>query len=291
MIQILTSAHDQPAPSSARVAIVTFLIGEVYERTWSRMCARSWTSYAQRIGADIIVLKDRIDASDVSRSPAWQKLLILDLPWAKRYERILWLDSDIIINDEAPDILQYGGPVEKVGICEDSGHLSPAEAQVYLESRLKIQLSPHNVQTSWRTAMRERYATYNTPPHDVMFNTGVLVLSPAHHNEALKSVYSYPQISQLYEQPRLSHSLLEHDLVYTLSPRYNWGIMEPIELIFNKGRIGDETPEFMAQIIHVIVRSQLNCAYFLHFYGAMNLLKHYADTMFHDAPDLATAAE
>jgi hypothetical protein len=291
MIQILTSAQDQPAPGSARVAIVTFLIGEVYERTWSRMCAPNWAAYAQRIGADIVVLKHRIDARDVSRSPAWQKLLILDLPWAKRYERIIWLDSDIVINDEAPDILEYGGPVEKVGICEDSGRLSPAEAQVYLEGKLKIKLSPCNVQTSWRTAMLERYLNHKTAPHDVLFNTGVMVLSPAHHNETLKSVYAYPEISRLFEQPQLSHSLLANDLAYVLSPRFNWGLIEPIELIFNNGMIGDETPEFMAQVMHVIVRSQLKAAYFLHFYGAMNLLSHYADTLFAPPAALATAAE
>jgi len=136
MIDVLESPHDQPAPSSARAAIVTFVIGDVYQHAWLHMCSKSWTSYAQRIGADLIVMKDRIDATDVTRSPAWQKLLILDLPWAKRYERIIWLDSDIVINDSAPDILEYGGPIEKVGICQDVGHISPAEAQIYLEATM-----------------------------------------------------------------------------------------------------------------------------------------------------------
>jgi len=286
MIEILESPHDQPAPSSARAAIVTLLIGEVYERTWTCMCASSWARYADRIGADIIALKDRIDASDASRSPAWQKLLILDLPWAKRYERIIWLDSDIIINESAPDILEYGGPVDKVGICEDAGRLSPAEAQAYLEGG-KPRFSPCDVLTTWRTFTRDRYISHNLPPHDVMFNTGVIVLSPAHHNEALKRVYACRETSRLYEQPQLSHGLLDNDLAHILSPRFNWGIIELYVLIFKNGIVGDETPEFLAQIMHVIVRSQLKSAYFLHFYGAMSLLTQYADIMHARAPAAA----
>jgi hypothetical protein len=117
-----------------------------------------------------------------------------------------------------------------------------------------------------------------------------MVLSPAHHNDVLKHVYTYPEISRLFEQPQLSHCLMEQDLAYILSPRFNWGIIEPIELIFNNGMLGDETPEFMAQVMHVIVRSQFKAAYFLHFYGAMNLLSHYAETLFQDPPP-AVAAE
>ncbi len=291
MLHILQSAHEQPAPSSARATIVSFVIGEIYARTWSRMCSHSWIRYAERTGVDIIILQHRIDASDVDRSPAWQKLLILDQPWSQRYERIIWLDSDIIINQAAPDILEYGGPIEKVGLCEDSGRLSAAEAQIYLERKTNTVFSPRDVFTTWRHATRERYILCKTSPHEVLFNTGVMVLSPEHHNDLLKSVYTCPEMTRLFEQPELSHRLLEQDLAHVLSPRYNWGLIEPIELIFNCGMIGEETPEFMAQVMHVIVRSQLNCAYFLHFYGAMNLLTHYADNAGPDAPQIAIAAE
>jgi hypothetical protein len=291
MIDILGSAQDEPAPSGARAAIVSFVIGEVYEKTWTRMCAPNWIRYARRIGADVILFKGRIDAGDVARSPAWQKLLILGLPWARRYERIIWLDSDIVINEGAPDILDYAGPVEKIGICEDCGRMSPAEAQVYLEGKTGATLSPDKVQTSWRTALRQIYLNNQTPPHETMFNTGVMVLSPAHHDAALRSIYSCPQISHLCEQPQLSHRLLEDDLAHILSPRFNWGLIEPIELIFNNGMIGDETPEFRAQVMHVIVRSQLKSAYFLHFYGAMTLLTHYADNQLFADSQLPEAAE
>ena len=206
--------------------------------------------------------------SDVARSPAWQKLLILDLPWAKRYERIIWLDADIVINVSAPNILNSAGPVEKVGICEDAGRLSPAEAQVYLECKNNLTLSPNNVNLSWRAAMRAIYTLNETPPHDTMFNTGVMVLSPAHHNDTLRDVYACPELSHLYEQPQLSHRLVENDLAHGLSPRFNWGLVELVETIFNSGMAGGETPQFMAQVMHVLVRSQLKSAYFLHFYGA-----------------------
>ena len=86
MIWFLDSADQEPTPTSARAVIVSVVIGEDYDEMWTKLCAGSWRAYAERWGFDIIVFKGRLDKTD-ARSPAWQKLLILALPWMQRYER------------------------------------------------------------------------------------------------------------------------------------------------------------------------------------------------------------
>ena len=290
MIFIIDPKDELPAGSKARAAIVTLVVGELHTKVWTHVCSSSWISYAERTGLDIIVLTARIDETDVARSPAWQKLLILDLPWACLYERIIWLDSDILITDMAPHVLEFAGPAEKVGLCIDCARMSAAEAQVFLEVNLKVQLSPDGVDTDWHNVQRNRYRDCGLPEHDVMFNTGVMVLSPRHHNELLKSAYGAPQFCGLFEQPQLSDLLLSQDLAYVMSPRFNWGVIEPIQLIVTTGSWGDESPEFIGQLVRFIVRAQFRCAYFLHFYGAMDLLRRFADIPGKDPAEEARAA-
>jgi hypothetical protein len=277
MIWLLDSAEREPTPSPARAAIVSVVIGEAYEATWRRFCAASWVAYAERIGVDLIVFKDRIDKADLARSPAWQKLLIPGLSWMQRYERILWLDSDIIISPGAPDIFAYAGPPEKVSLCLDGARLSPAEAQIYLERLRGKPLPPDSFDIAWRAAQHETYRDNGLPPHDVQFNTGVMALSPARHKDVFRSVYNSPQVTALYEQPHLSHRLLQDDLAHVISPRFNWGIIESMRLYVQEDVLKGEDPEVIGKLVHILLNAEMRNAYFLHFYGAMNLLKLYLD--------------
>jgi len=277
MIWFLHSAEQHPTPSPNRAAIVSFVIGEDYESTWSQLCAPSWIAYAERIGVDLIVFKGRLDKTDLSRSPAWQKLLILALPWIQRYERIVWLDSDIIVSESAPDIFEFAGPPEKVGLSLEGARISPAEQQIYIERFNKVILPPDSVDTAWRNRQYGAYITHGLSPYAEQFNTGVMVLSPQHHRDLLLSVYNCPEVSRLYEQAYLSHRLLESGLAHVISPRFNWGIAESVQLYLQEEVLVYEDPHVIARIINVLVRAEMRNAYFLHFNGAMNLLKLFAD--------------
>ena len=89
----------------------------------------------------------------------------------------------------------------------------------------------------------------------------------------LRSVYDRPQATRLYEQAHLSHALHETELAHVISPRFNWGIMESMRLYLHEDVLEDETPEVLGRIVLALMRAELRNAYFLHFYGAMNLLK------------------
>ena len=133
---ILLRSAAAPVPDTGRrAAIVTIVIGADYEETWARLCQDCWRDYARKFDFDLIVIAGPLDTSPraAARSPAWQKLLILNQPWAQRYERIIWLDSDIIIAPDAQNIALAWGPAEKIGLTRVGEQISESERMLFLE--------------------------------------------------------------------------------------------------------------------------------------------------------------
>src|SRR5207237_10182487 len=96
-----------------RAALVTLIVGDAYRANWQRYCERNWRAYASRHGLDVIVLEQPLDTSPraQSRSPAWQKCLMLSQSFSAQYDQLIWLDSDIVINTHrAPNICHFLPP-------------------------------------------------------------------------------------------------------------------------------------------------------------------------------------
>lgn len=110
-----------------------------------------------------------------------------------------------------------------------------------------------------------------------MFNTGVMVVSPQHHNELFLQCYEGEQKARLYEQPLLSHEIIRRDLAYPISNRFNWGIQEALFFylpeIIDLDKRPPEMIEPVLQLARYFVRRELANSYFLHFYGTMGLMK------------------
>jgi hypothetical protein len=277
---IILGSADTPVPQTGRrAAIVTIVIGADYQETWARLCRDSWQHYAQVFDLDLIVIAAPLDtgARATARSPAWQKLLILNQPWAQRYERILWLDSDIIIAPQAQDIVKAFGPVAKIGITLSGGRSSDSERMLFLERLYRRPLRPDAERPAWVHDIHLSYDKHGVPRHDTMFNTGVMVVSPQHHNELFLHCYEGEQKARLYEQPLLSHEIIRRDLAYPISNRFNWGVQEALFFYLPEIIDLDERPpemiEPVLQLARYFVRRELANAYFLHFYGTMGLMK------------------
>src|SRR5437870_3310658 len=107
---ITLNDRDQswPPGNHCKNAIVSIVIGDRYQTAWDRACKSTWTAYAQKYGYDIVIIQCHLDESDRARarSVSWQKLLVLSQPWARHYERVVWVDSDIVFSKTAPDILK-----------------------------------------------------------------------------------------------------------------------------------------------------------------------------------------
>lgn len=205
-------------------AIVTLAIGQRYLKFWQRFCKANWQSYADKHGYDIICIDNFLDNSERAkqRSPAWQKCLILSQDFARRYERIVWIDADILINASNAPCIVEGVPKDKVGAVKTRGLLSPE-----LDDKLKVRFQDYyNKSTSLYYDPREFYTSYGLPADfDEVINTGVLVLSPHSHQKLLEKVYGdyeekgAPEWNA--ENRPLSYELLKTDSVYWLDPRFN----------------------------------------------------------------------
>src|SRR6266568_2550732 len=115
-----------------RTAIVTLLLGRPYQLAWHDLCEPGWRAYADRHGYDILVIDRPLDVTPraMARSPAWQKCLILQPSVAGEYDRIVWVDADIVINPSAPAVTT-AVPIEKIGAVDEFAYPSPQSHQAF----------------------------------------------------------------------------------------------------------------------------------------------------------------
>ncbi|HUJ10301.1 MAG TPA: hypothetical protein VL171_09760 [Verrucomicrobiae bacterium] len=217
-------------------AIVTLAMGEPYQQHWKRRCESNWRAYASRHGFDLICIEQPLDNSERARkrSPAWQKCLILSQDFAQRYERIVWIDSDILINNHAAPAIDSGVPLEKVGAVEEYPY--SREWHHYREAIHDRIYEFFEGKAIRNYTAPEYYTTYGfSAGVDEVVNTGVLVLSPRHHRSLLERTYSnYEEKGgrewQMEMRP-LSYELVKSDSVQWIDPRFN--VMWPAVLFLH----------------------------------------------------------
>jgi len=212
-----------------RTALTTVCIGDKYRNTWERFSRKSWELYAEKHDYSLVVIDEPIDRSDrgTARSPAWQKCLVLEHPALREYERVVWIDADIVINTTtAPDIL-YGIPSEKIGAVISGAYLHEDLKVPFLERLRGRSYPPHQDSRVWSEDQRFWQHGLQHPTHEIV-QTGVLVLSPSHHAPLLRQVYDgqYPVDLPGYEQMPLSSAILVNDLLQHLNSRFNAVIYE-----------------------------------------------------------------
>jgi len=218
-----------------RQTIVTLAIGADYAERFERHCRANWSAYAKRHGFDLIVITEPLDTSARahSRSPAWQKCLILGAPQVAGYERVVWVDSDICINPEAPSILD-GVPPERIGVTDEHRFPSLEGRQSILDAIVAAAPEHGDFDRRFWEAWRSPGAwhAYMRLPsgQSHIVQSGVMVLSPKHHRETLEHVYrSYEDAasSPLNRAPGwgemgpLSHAIQAHRLQHWIDPRFN----------------------------------------------------------------------
>src|SRR5215469_15572908 len=106
-----------------KAAIVTLAIGDAYLNRWRAYCKPGWSRYAERHNFELIVIDRPLDQTPraAARSPAWQKCLVLRPDIAGSFDRIVWIDSDVLINDRrAFSSIAEGVPLGKLGATDAS---------------------------------------------------------------------------------------------------------------------------------------------------------------------------
>lgn len=151
-----------------RTAIVTIAMGDVYERI-AKISHPSIKVYADRIGADFIVINRR---SISSTSPHFEKFQIYYL--LNKYNRILFIDTDIIIRKDCPNLFEEV-PEDELGAFNEGSFADRAGA-------MEMIMHQYGHKVDW---------------DGKYYNTGVMVISRCH-----KFLFKKPEIeiSNFYEQ-------------------------------------------------------------------------------------------
>ncbi|MBL8671001.1 MAG: hypothetical protein JNK11_10160 [Alphaproteobacteria bacterium] len=260
------------APSN-RKAIATLAIGPHYESLWRSHCEASWHAYAERHGYDVIAVTQPLDTSDRARarSPAWQALLVLSQDWSAKYDRIAWVDSDIVLNyREAPCILD-ACPEELVGAVEEYDTFGPMLKQVIKERSRKYWQTLAIVPDELKAAHKgeaDPYSAYGLPrtfPHHL--NCGVLAASPRRHRALFEHIYyGYEDKGSPawnYHNWPMAFELQDRKVLHLLDPRFNFVLfyfmllfapaVHPLLPTLSGGRLA--------------VRAAFKMSWFLHFAG------------------------
>jgi hypothetical protein len=254
-------------------AVITICIGGDYFSIWETMCRNNWELYCDKYRYDLIVVSDYLDASDRgrSRSPAWQKLLVMDQSWAHCYKRIVWVDADIIASRDAPDVMEAVPDETKIGISLSGGQMSEAEQHIFIERFYGVVLTPEMARVAWRKHHRKTLDRIGAPVNAPMLNTGVMVMSRQHHATLLRSIYAQDLDTRLYEQPFISAELSRFGLAEIISPRFNWDVHEILVMNFVEFPTLPISVEMKALLLFIL-RNEMKKAYFLHFATSMTLM-------------------
>jgi hypothetical protein len=227
---------------------VTLAIGDYHLRYWQQFCQASWQAFAQKYGLDVIVLRDPLDRSPraTGRSPAWQKCLVLSQDFVARYEQLVLLDCDIVINAEAAPCITDQTPVEFVGGVIAGSQIHEDLRTVLLSRLRRAPLDYQRGTRYWQEDQESYYRHYGLTPLDTgIIQTGVLVASPQHHREVFAGVYKadYPVEHRNYEQVPLSHAILSSGQFHQIDTRFNHVFYESM-LVHNPYLLNTQTPSY-----------------------------------------------
>lgn len=237
-------------------AITSVVIGDAYSELWRRYARDSWLTYASKFGLEVVVFEEPLDRSvrARNRSPAWQKLLLLEHPSLARFERVVYMDADVIINAAEARLVFEGVPDEKIGATVDMSFISHP---LFAAEFLRLCGQPGMAERS-----RQLYAKCGLSPlWDFVVNTGVWVASPQRHARLLRRVYDECEETpdSYYEQVFLSHRIIENHLLHMIDPRYNVLWYEFIDGVYDFLHGPHEPLKALA------LASVFRKSYFLHF--------------------------
>lgn len=118
-------------------AIFTLAIGD---NPMYQAAILAFKHYAKRVNADVIVADSlhypiNIESPKYSANPAWaEKLYIGEL--LKTYDRVLYVDADLLIHPEARDIFELYPELDTVYMLNEGAHVDRSREQQLIEQEL-----------------------------------------------------------------------------------------------------------------------------------------------------------
>jgi hypothetical protein len=238
-----------------KVAIVVFLIGEVYIQSFNKLFRKSVEAYCKRHGYTLILQTELIqqEPSMDRKKFFWQRLL---LPRKfSEYDYVLSLDSDIYIHANAPALPLDTIPAGKVAAINERKCFGNYEWREMIQAR-----------NGWERTGKDWYAlSGETKPYNDHINGGFVLYQPQYHAQIFKDLYDAKIGEHMKyhqdDQSVLSSYLIDNDLIYWLDERFNrvWGFWKDI--------MYPRFDSFPPLIKQMYVRNCIDLNYFTHFTG------------------------
>jgi hypothetical protein len=251
---------------SERVALTTLTVGQACIDYWNTWCRPNWTAYAERHGFELVVLERALDTSfrAATRQISWQKCLVLEQPELEGFDRVVWIDADIVINAARAPSIVSGVPREKVAGVVSAGYVHDDMRAVFLERERGIVGDPDGDRERWEADQRQWYYGLDAGTSDIL-QGGVFVVSPEHHRELLLDVYEgdFPPKLYPYEQAPLSFAVYSEGLFHRLNTRFNLVFYE--RMVVHYPYLRDRSLPHFEELAYHAVQTELANSWFLHF--------------------------
>ena len=217
-------------------------------------------------------------------------------PKYREYDRLLWLDSDVMINPSAAPDLAEDVPEGKVGCVSDNSSPSWSEARVLRgaspsaaeiatinekqhlerleEERKRKYLAREEIRPLTREdrdqALRRTLLARQIPFGDLtQFNSGVIMTSPAQHWEVFEQIYnSYEDVFQpLNDNIPIIVEIGRRNLLHSIDARFN--VLFGLELFEHYPFLLFPLRE-SEQLLRLAATSVYLRSFFLHFAGSFS---------------------
>jgi hypothetical protein len=265
-----------------RVALATLVVGDKYREAFERRYLPGWVAYARRHGYDLHVVDRAIDGrADLARkSLHWQKMLVPSLPQLRGYDRVVWVDADVMINAAvAPDVTA-GVPADRIGVVDATPWMTAPDDAFTQYGRFLL------LDALSMTARRRHGVDYDRiviadmtvadmyrlkgfdPPVDRFVNTGVFVCTPREHADFLFEAYlRHDRDVWDFENSALSWEIVRSGLAHWIDPRFNavwpWEAARHYPFLYDLG-FQHANPDLLRMCVNTVFRNN----WFLHLAGA-----------------------
>ena len=163
-----------------KCAIFTFVIGEQYQQMYDAIFRHSVETYCKKYDIDLKLITEPIEPCKEKQNLCCQKLLVVNQEWAQEYDAIAWLESDILISPNAPNIFDE--------VKDDK--ILYARQMSYNDPRY---------QTTWRDTLKidtgsgenffKSIGIDYTVKLESLVNEGMTIFQPKHHGKYLEKMY------------------------------------------------------------------------------------------------------
>jgi len=200
-----------------RILLVTIAIGERYLAEYNRLFRPSQQAYAARHAYDFKVITDWLSAERDHNCVSFQKILVASQPWSSDYDIIVFVDADIYINPDAPEI-PYWTLEGRIGCVNE-----------WFPGRAKFAAT-----RGWETSAADYYALGSkdfvlpATVGNILINTGVLIMQPLLHGDFLEDIYKRHiggapghKRGFHYEQAAIGYELIKAGMYTLIDVRWN----------------------------------------------------------------------